>query len=112
VEASFTRNEVVEEGHYGITSVMGVYNLFGIKNVLEIIHPQSVNNLMKVIKHYVQDKSESFGDIKVDIHHAIAGGYLLRNNLFEVPEVATTPLKIYGIYKPTVMNRQTGIQFF
>ena len=44
---------------------MGLYSVFGIKNVLEIIHPHSLNNLMKILKPILVDKTESMGDIKV-----------------------------------------------
>jgi hypothetical protein len=46
------------------------------------------------------------------VHHAISGGYLFRNNIFDVPEVGTTPLRIYSIYQPTVINQTIGINFF
>jgi hypothetical protein len=59
------RNEIVEEGPYKITSVMGLYNVYGIKNVLEILHPQSVTNLLRAIKPYIIDKQESMGDLRV-----------------------------------------------
>jgi hypothetical protein len=59
------RNETVEEGLFKITSVMGLYNVFGIKNVLEILHPQSVTTLVRSIKPYIIDKIESTGDTKV-----------------------------------------------
>jgi hypothetical protein len=59
------RNETVEEGLFKITSVMGLYNVYGIKNVLEILHPQSVTTLVWSIKPYIIDKIESTGDTKV-----------------------------------------------
>lgn len=38
VANSFIRNEMVDEGLYGITGVMGLYSVYGIKNVLEIVN--------------------------------------------------------------------------
>jgi hypothetical protein len=46
---------------------MGLYSVYGVKNVLEIINPLSVTNLLRVIKSYLTDKSESMGDIKVSL---------------------------------------------
>jgi hypothetical protein len=46
------------------------------------------------------------------VNHAIGGGYLFRNNIFEVPEVATTPLKIYQIFKASAVSRMTVAGLF
>ena len=42
VSTVMVRNEIIDEGLYGITGVMGLYSVYGIKNVLEIINSQAV----------------------------------------------------------------------
>ncbi|CDW81560.1 UNKNOWN [Stylonychia lemnae] len=91
---------------------MGLYSVYGIKNVLEIVNPVQVQNLMRNIRPYIQDKSESMGDVKYDIYNAVAGGYLFRSKCFEVPEAATNPLKIYAIFQASVMVKQSAFNFF
>ena len=59
---------MIDIGIYGITGVMGLYSVYGIRNVLEIINPSSVTNLMKVVRPYILERSESLGDIKVFIY--------------------------------------------
>ncbi len=59
------RNELVDTGPFGITGVMGLYSVYGLKNVLEIINPRAVTNLIKIIRPFIQDRSESMGDVKV-----------------------------------------------
>jgi hypothetical protein len=65
VANNMLKNEMVDEGNYGITGVMGLYSVYGIKNVLEIINTQAVTSLMKVLRPYIIDKSESMGDVRV-----------------------------------------------
>ena len=89
---------MVDIGPFGITSVMGLYGVYGLKNVLEILDPKYVTLLLKVIKPYTLEKTESMGDIKYEINQAIGGGYLFRSGVFEVPEAATVPLKIFSIF--------------
>eukprot|EP00347_Sterkiella_histriomuscorum_P005336 403357003 len=112
VANSFIRNEMVDEGLYGITGVMGLYSVYGIKNLLEIVNPQAVTSLMKILRPYTIDKSESMGDLKYEIFNAVAGGYLLRSKVFEVPEAATNPLKLYGIFQASVVIKQSAFTFF
>ena len=42
----------------------------------------------------------------------MAGGYLFRSKIFEVPEAATNPLKLYAIFHASVALKQSGFQFF
>jgi hypothetical protein len=60
---------MVDTGYYGITGVMGLYSVYGIKNVLEIVNPRAVTALMKTVRPYIIDKSESMGDVKVNLSH-------------------------------------------
>jgi len=46
------------------------------------------------------------------VSNAVAGGYLFRSRIFEVPEAATNPLKLYSIFQATVAVRQSGFQCF
>jgi len=112
VAENFKRNDAIEEGEFGITSVLNLYGVYGTRNMLELVHPQSLANLLRVLSPFVRDRRERMGDATIEVNHCIGGGYLLRNHFFEVPEIATCPLKLFAIFKPTTYNRQVGMNFF
>ena len=46
------------------------------------------------------------------MYQAVAGGYLFRSKVFEVPEAASQPLKLYTVYQAACQNKNTAINFF
>lgn len=78
----FKRNQMLEESEYGITSVAGMYNAYGVKNVLEVLDPNFVPSLLRNVSSFCHDTAESYGDIKFEITHAIGGGYLFKSRFF------------------------------
>lgn len=103
---------MIEESEFKITSIAGLYNTYGVKNVLEVLDPNYVPSFLRSVSAFCQDTAESFGDIKYEISHAIGGGYLFKSKFFPVAECATVPLRLTAIFSPIVGNQQTGFKFF
>ena len=46
------RNQVIEEAEYYITSVAGMYNAYGTRNILELLDAPHVSSLMRCISAF------------------------------------------------------------
>ena len=98
LEKTPEKNKVVEEGDYGIGSVVNLYNAYGTKNVLELLHTHSVASLIKTLVPFTQETNQKLGDMTLQVNYSISGGYLFRSPTFDVPEAATIPLRLYAVF--------------
>lgn len=44
--------------------------------------------------------------------NAVAGGYIFRSKVFDLPEAATYPLKLYSVFTGSAMIKNTAFNSF
>lgn len=90
----FQINRLDVPQRFGITSVSGEVECWGLPHLLHYISPRSTRTLVRVLKEFCSEQKRSYGPYKLEARIAVCGSELFRSPLIKVPEVAPNQLEI------------------
>ena len=108
----FSTNELNTESYYGIHSIPSTEGMYGIKALLELLDPDNIITLRKILASTMIDIENEKEDVKFDVTHVLSGGYLMKSALCQNPESSPEPILIYSVFRASSKSFESAYDEF
>ena len=112
LKVHFSTNELNSESYYGIHSIPSTEGMYGIKPLLELLDPENISSLRKILMSSMLDIENEKDDVKYDVTHVLSGGYMMKSPLCQNPESSLDPCLIYSVFRATSKSFEAAYDEF